>query len=418
MKYLVLVYKNVSRNMLRTILMGMGTMVLVCVVTLIWSMLSFLDAATSEKSRNFKLIITERWQLPSQMPLAYSDELAKGAPRNPGDITIEDKDSMTWQFFGGSTEQDPKLRTNLNMLFAFALQPSKLSLMMDDLDELPPGTADEFQSVVDKLSSNRQGLVVGRNRLEMLNMKVGDRLTLYSMNYPGIKLDLDIVGLFPPGRYDLSAAINRDYLTAAMDQYERDTGKRHPMMDRTLNLVWLRVKDRDEMSQVVQQIESSPQFRNPQVKVETASSGIAAFLEAYRDLIWGMRFLLAPAIIVVLSLVIANAISISVRERRTEIAVLKVLGFGPGQIMVLVVGEALAIGLFAGFSSALLTYFMINVYFGGLTFPIAFFSKFFIPRAALIWGTSIGAGTALLGAAWPAWIARHVKVSEVFSKVT
>ena len=46
-----------------------------------------------------------------------------------------------------------------------------------------------------------------------------------------------------------------------------------------------------------------------------------------------------------MALVIANAISISVRERRTEMAVLKVLGFRPGQILVLVLGEALLIGV-------------------------------------------------------------------------
>jgi putative ABC transport system permease protein len=171
------------------------------------------------------------------------------------------------------------------------------------------------------------------------------------------------------------------------------------------------------MSQIAQQIESSPQFRNPQVKVETASSGIAAFLEAYRTLIWGMRWLLMPAIIIVLAVIIANAISISVRERRTELAVLKVLGFRPNQLLCLVVFEALAIGLSAGLSSALATYLLINFGFGGVTFPIAFFSKFFIPWESVVLGTIVGAGTALAGSVVPAWSARSVKVSEVFAKV-
>ena len=57
-----------------------------------------------------------------------------------------------------------------------------------------------------------------------------------------------------------------------------------------------------------------------------------------------MRWLLVPAILVTMALVIANAISISVRERRTEMAVLKVLGFHPTQILLLVLGEALLIG--------------------------------------------------------------------------
>ncbi|MBM4004104.1 MAG: ABC transporter permease [Planctomycetes bacterium] len=417
MKYLTLILKNIRRNPLRTLLTAMGTMMLVCVVTLIWSVLSFLDRQTSEKSQNLKLIVTERWQLPSQMPLSYADILSKGAPREPNDLTIADRDSMTWQFFGGSTEEDPRNRSPDSILFAFALEPPKLATMMDELDELGGSVAAEFQRVVDKLAANRQGLVVGQSRLDLLKQKVGGRLTLFSLNYPGIKLDLEIVGTFPPGRYDLSAAIHRDYLSSAMDQYERETGRRHPMIDRTLNLVWLRVKDRQEMAQVAQQIESSPQFRNPQVKVETASSGIAAFLEAYRTLIWGMRWLLMPAIITVLAVIIANAISISVRERRTELAVLKVLGFRPNQLLCLVVMEALAIGVSAGLSSALATYLLINLGFGGVTFPIAFFSKFFIPWEAVVLGTIVGAGTALAGSVVPAWSARSVKVSEVFAKV-
>ena len=58
---------------------------------------------------------------------------------------------------------------------------------------------------------------------------------------------------------------------------------------------------------------------------ETLSSGVATFLDGYKDLLFGMRWLLVPAILVTMALVIANSISISVRERRVEMAVLKVL---------------------------------------------------------------------------------------------
>ena len=78
----------------------------------------------------------------------------------------------------------------------------------------------------------------------------------------------------------------------------------------------------------------------PAVKCETLSSGVASFIEPYKDLLFGVRWLLSPAILAALSLVIANAISISVRERRTEMAVLKVLGFTPLQLLLLVLSEA------------------------------------------------------------------------------
>jgi putative ABC transport system permease protein len=131
-----------------------------------------------------------------------------------------------------------------------------------------------------------------------------------------------------------------------------------------------------------------------------------------------MRYLLVPAILVTMALVIANAISISVRERRTEMAVLKVLGFAPWQVMVLILGEALLVGCGSGLLSAGLAFALINLAFGGIKFPIAWFPAFQLAPQALYWGPMIGGLTALAGSLLPAWSARSVKVSEVFSKVS
>lgn len=418
MKYFLLVFETMRRNWLRTLLTSLGTMVMVFVVTLVLSILTFLDRATAEKSQNLKAIVSERWQIPSQMPFAYADALAEGAPQDEGDHRVEPKDSMTWSFYGGSTEKDLRLATRDSFLFAFALQPSSLLTMMDELDSLAGQQKSEFEEVVKKLEENRRGIVVGKDRLAALEKNVGDTITLYGLNYKEIDLELTIVGLFPPGRYDNSAAINREYLISALDAYPQShAGKPHPLASKSLNLVWLRLKDKDLFEKVSNQVLSSPSFSSPAVKVETASSGVSTFLEAYRDLIWGMRWLLAPAILVTLSLVISNAISISVRERRMEFAVLKVLGFRPWQILTLVISEALAIGILSGVFSAGLTYYIVNIWFGGLKFPIAFFGEFRIPWEAWWWGAAIGAGTAFAGSFLPAWSARTVKVSDVFAKI-
>src|SRR5262249_22261476 len=109
--------------------------------------------------------------------------------------------------------------------------------------------------------------------------------------------------------------------------------------------------------------------------------------------------------------------SISVRERRTEMAVLKVLGYGPGRILAMVLGEAVLVGAGSGFLSAALTYGFVHVYLGGIKFPIAFFPIFDIFADALWWGIAFGGLTSLAGSIAPAWSARTVKVSEVFAKV-
>ena len=150
--------------------------------------------------------------------------------------------------------------------------------------------------------------------------------------------------------------------------------------------------------------------------METESGAYGAFLDVYRDLLWAARWMLVPAILATMCLVIANAISISVRERRTEMAVLKVLGFSPNMVMIFILGEAMLVGIISSMFSVGIAYFGIRAG-GGIPLMIAFFPKFFIPMKAFAWGLAFGSGTSLLGSLLPALSARNVKASDVFSKV-
>ncbi len=419
MKFLLLIAKNVRRNPLRTSLTSLGTIVLVFVVTLVWSVLSFLDRETEAKSQNLKCIVTERWQMPSRLPFSYATALEDYAWQDPADKRPQGKldNLMTWTFYGGTT--DPVNRTPESVLFAIAMEPRKMLTMMEELDALPPDQKAPLQAAIGKMESNRRGIIVGPGRLKQMKLRIGDRFTITSYNYKGIDLEFEVMGEFPPvPRYDQTAVMNRDYLNDAFDAWPRShNNQKHPMAERPLNLLWLRFPDAETFSKVATAITNSPDFSNPAVKCETLSSGVAAFLEAYRDLLFGMRWFLSPAILITLSLVISNAISISVRERRQELAVLKVLGFRPQQVMLLVLGEALLIGILSGALSSTVTFTYINYVMGGIKFPIAFFPAFVISSQSLWWGPAVGAGTALVGSFLPAWTARSVKVSEVFAKV-
>src|SRR5262249_44928836 len=213
--------------------------------------------------------------------------------------------------------------------------------MMDGVDELSDDDKRKVVEACAEMERNPYKVLIGPERLKALNKRVGERIKVYSMNYKDIDLEFEIMGILPGGRYEQMAVMNYRYLRNALDQYKKSKGQPHTMDDKSLALVWTRVPNSKTFERVSSQIEGSPTFKTPAVKAETASSGIATFLDAYRDLIWGARWLLVPAILVTMALVISNAISISVRERRVEMAVLKVLGYTPGQILVLVLGEAL-----------------------------------------------------------------------------
>ena len=413
MRFLKLILRNLRRNLLQSILTTTGVMVVVFVITLNWSILGFLDRATTEKSANFKGIVTEKWSIPSQMPFSYAQTLADGAAREPDDVSPED--SMTWQFFIGTID---KANIGFNsFVFAFCMEPRKLLTMMDELDSLPDGPKAELEKAVVAMENNRQGVIIGRKRLEALNKRVGDKMTIFGQNYRNLDLEVEIVGTFPPGRYDNNSCIHRDYLNQSLDSFKAKTGKAHPLAEKTLNLVWVRVPDRETFDQLGSQITSSPFFATPAVKIETASSGVSNFLAGYKDLLTIFRWVLAPSILITLAVVISNAISISVRERRKEMAVLKVLGFSPNQVLWLVMGEALLLGGIAGAISSIGTYYLVNKGLGGIPFPIAFFSSFPLEDGALWWGAAIGLVTSFLGSIVPAWSTRSIKIVDVFSKV-
>jgi len=417
MKFFLLIIKNVGRNPLRSILTVLGSMVLVLVVTLVWSILYFLHMVTAEKKENLKAVVTDRWVIPSRLPSDYERPLSEGAasPQRPGDV--KPTDYMTWQFYVGSL--DPQKLTRENFVIAVALDPGKVTTMMEGLDSLTGQEKIDVDRLAAEMKKNRQGLVVGQNVLKSLNKRVGERVKVFGIiTFKGLDFEFEILGTLPPGRYDGMSVMNREYLDQLLDSYPRThNGRKHLMSDRRISLVWLKVPDTPAFTQVARQIESAPQLRTPPVKCETASSSIASWLEAFRDIIWGMRWLLAPGCLASLSLVIANAISISVRERRAELAVLKVLGYRPWQLLALVLGESLVLGAGAGVLSSGLTYAVVNWVLGGFPFPIAFFDRFFIPIDALWWGAAIGAATSLVGSFLPAWSARSVKVADVFAKV-
>jgi putative ABC transport system permease protein len=158
-------------------------------------------------------------------------------------------------------------------------------------------------------------------------------------------------------------------------------------------------------------------YSTPAVKCETASSGSSAFFDSYKDLLWIFKWLVVPSLLIGMALVMALAISISVRERRTEMAVLKVLGFTPGRIMALVLGEAVLVGALSGLFSGLLCYALVNGTIGGIPMPLAWIAMWPILADAFWWGMSFGIVTALVGSILPARRASRIKVSEVFAKV-
>ena len=139
--------KTSAATSLRTLLTSLATIVLVIVVTGVWSVLGISRRATTREDQNLKAIVTERWQIPSQMPFAYANTLTDGRPANPGDVSPDD--SMTWTFYGGTldSKQSHAARTASS---SSAMEPRKLH-DHDGRPRQPARRADGRARATDKL---------------------------------------------------------------------------------------------------------------------------------------------------------------------------------------------------------------------------------------------------------------------------
>ena len=63
-----------------------------------------------------------------------------------------------------------------------------------------------------KMLANRRAIIIGQDRLNSMNKRIGERFTVYSQMYRGINLEFEIVGVFPRGRWDGTAVMNAEYL--------------------------------------------------------------------------------------------------------------------------------------------------------------------------------------------------------------
>ncbi len=470
-----LVFRSLRRNMVRTSLTYAALFVLTGMLTLIYGIVKSIDDLTKEKEGQQMVILTEKFGIPSTMPPGYANQLRGvietadasdrprplttaqrkelGLPMAPaGDIRADELDRlfagtgkdlpdadkarlerltrqgmddnmMTWSFVAATLDKE-KPTKDKNCIF-FVLDPdpittgmmSEQGLKKEDLGE--KGWR-ELVRAMQLVKQDKRNIVIGEDQLKIMNLQVGQEVTFHALNYKDIEFECVIVAAFPSGtRLSTAAAMQREYLMSKLDDYKATKGKgqEHPMAQRSLNLVWVRMPNKPAYERLAGQVNEAKNFERP-VKMETFSAAVGSFLEPMKDIIQGMKYIMI-AILVIMCLVIAITITIGVRERRAEMAVMKVLGFQPWQVMGMIMSEAVLVGVFGGMLSTVVVYFLPRGISAlcQLMGTKSFFDNMKSPLEVLLYGPLIGIGVGIIGSLIPSWNARKVKVSEVFAQV-
>jgi putative ABC transport system permease protein len=333
MKFAPLVLKHLRKNWIRTL----STIVAMSVCIFLYCTLHTVVEAVEFglHSGNAGRLVTRHYvSLVYNLPLTYKQRVAA----IPG---VQEVVTQAW--FGG-VYRDPK-----NFFANFAVEPQPF------LDIFPEIMLPADQK--EKWLGDVRGAIVGRKLAQKFGWKVGDVIPLESTIPPyriGHPFEFVVDGIYDtderkyPGTDLNSFYFHYKYLYEA-------TGQR-------IGIGWItsKIDDPKNAGKISKAIDAEFENTDAATKTETEQAFLAGFVAMAGNLALLLNGI-GLAVAFTILLVTANTMSIAVRERRQEIAVLKTLGFSSTLVMTLIIGEALLIGAAGGILGLLLSKMLLGV---------------------------------------------------------
>ena len=318
MKFLPLVWKNLFRRKVRTLF----TVLSVVVAFVLFSYLAAVRIAFSsgvDVAGVDRMLVIHKISLIQPLPESYLGRIASIDG-------VADISHMSW--FGG-VYQEPR-----NFFPQMAVDPESYLRLYPEI-RLTDAEREAWLA-------NRTGAVVGRTTAERFGWQVGDRIPIQGTIFrtrsgPTWKFTIDGIYDSTVEGYDTSSFyFHHEYLMEANDQGQRFIGQ-----------YVIRIDDPARSADVAAAVDA--RFANS--PAETRTSTEQAFLQGFADQMGDIGALVTAvltAVFFTMLLITANTMAQSVRERTSELAVLKTLGFTDRRVLLLVLAESLALAVAGG----------------------------------------------------------------------
>ena len=338
MKFIPFVFKHLRKNWIRSLTTVLGMAVCIFLFCFLQSVLAEINGLLESRNAN-RLITRHAVSLVFNLPLSYAERMKSV----PGVTRV-----ATTSWFGGSLpakkegkeaeEGEESGSQDWSNFFPNMAVDAEPYFAMSPEFIVPPDQMREFMG-------DQKGAVVGRTLADKYGWKIGDRFHLESFIPPYRKPDgpfefvVRAIAETDLGKYpgtDLNIMFfHWKYLYEA-------TGQRVGAGTYTIE-----IDDPGRAGDISQAIDGLFENSSARTHTETEKAFMASFISMAGNLAVLLNGI-GLAVSFTILLVTANTMSMAVRERRTEIAVLKTLGFTSLQVMGLIVAEALLLGSLGG----------------------------------------------------------------------
>jgi putative ABC transport system permease protein len=195
---------------------------------------------------------------------------------------------------------------------------------------------------------DRQGAIAGARLAERFHWKIGDRIPLKTTIYGGATWEFNLDGIYHTDKPDGDQGqfwLQWKYFDETVPSVIKSTAG------------WyiLKLSSPDDAVRVAQAIDEKFANSSHETKTETESAFAAGFAKQFGNIEF-LILTIGAVVFFTLLLVTGNTMAISVRERISELGVLKAIGFSDRSVLFLVLSESLVIAFFGGVLGLLLAW--------------------------------------------------------------
>lgn len=365
MTVLGFVVRNALRNKRRLALTILSVALSLFIYTLLQTALRELTQPASSEAAATRLVVRHRVSLANVLPVKYQSRIE----RLPG---VDLCTRFTW--FGG-VYQDER-----NFFPQFACEADKVFRVFNE-------------SVVDPLEleafiRDRTACAVGVKTMERFGLKLGDRITLQGTIWP-CDPELVIRAVYRQGIDETNLFFHHDYFDELLGQ---------PGMVGTF---WIRASSAEIIPSLIASIDAT--FRNTDAETKTETE--RAFQLGFISMFGNIKMLIgsiSTVVVFTMILVTAGTMSMAIRERAREIAILKAVGFDGLRVFGLLLAESFGLAMVGGLigcGGAAALFNSLDIY----KLSQGFFIKFEVTPHIVAGGLLLAAVLGVTSCVMPAW---------------
>jgi putative ABC transport system permease protein len=337
-------------------------------------------------SKGLRLIVTERNN--GRLPAKYCNSITK-MPHVLGCAP-----EILWD----GIFRDPR-----NVIVTFGVTSDLNSVSSSSDYQIPPEILHEFWS-------DRRNVVVGAELRHEQGWKLREPITLRDSENPKLTLTFIPIVELPTEYLSRVFCFNRAMLDDAVKNlYGVD------IQNRAAFLV-VRVDRAENMGLVAGEMNGN--FRNPEAETETntESDSVAGVITSIGDVKTIIYSLCLVILLLTVLLIAANSMTMMVRDRTSEVAVMRALGFQQTHIATLLLGAAALIGLIGASIGAAVALWKFGhgISLGAVTGILSYLEV--RPQTALA-AVAVALAVSIAAAALPVLRAMRIEPATAFRKV-